>query len=102
MHLSGNYGIGVGERLISNDALEIRIMIFDIETLRAHYASFPQRVTLSREKLGRAMTLAEKILYAHLYDEKDIRPMKRGSSHGDAIFEATHGIAPDKIFISKR
>lgn len=27
MHLSGNYGIGVGERLISNDALEIRIMI---------------------------------------------------------------------------
>lgn len=102
MHLSGNYGIGVGERLISNDALEIRIMISDIETLRAHYASFPQRVALSREKLGRAMTLAEKILYAHLYDEKDIRPMKRRSSHGDAIFEATHGIAPDKIFISKR
>ena len=28
--------------------------------------------------------------------------MKRGSSHGDAIFEATHGIAPDKFFISKR
>lgn len=77
-------------------------MIFDIEALRAHYASFPQRVALSREKLGRAMTLAEKILYAHLYDEKDIRPMKRGSSHGDAIFEATHGIAPDNFFISKR
>ncbi|MGN0191755.1 MAG: aconitate hydratase [Candidatus Cryptobacteroides sp.] len=52
-------------------------MIFDLEMLRAHYALYSQRVTKSREILGRAMTLSEKILYAHLYDEGQTVPLER-------------------------
>lgn len=44
-------------------------MVYDIDMLRKFYALYPERVEKARKKLGRAMTLAEKILYAHLYDE---------------------------------
>ncbi|MBR4297887.1 MAG: aconitate hydratase [Bacteroidaceae bacterium] len=44
-------------------------MIFDIDAIRAHYATFSSRVALMRQKMGRALTLSEKILYAHLYDQ---------------------------------
>ena len=44
-------------------------MVYDIDMLREFYALYPERVEKARKKLGRAMTLAEKILYAHLYDE---------------------------------
>ena len=52
-------------------------MIFDFEMLRGHYARYSQRVSKSRAMLGRPMTLAEKILYAHLYDDGQLRPLKR-------------------------
>ena len=45
-------------------------MVYDIEMLRSFYSNFPKRVDVAREKIGRPMTLAEKILYAHLYDER--------------------------------
>ena len=45
-------------------------MVYDIDMLRNFYANFPRRVDTARERIGgRPMTLAEKILYAHLYDE---------------------------------
>ncbi|MCI6429048.1 MAG: aconitase family protein, partial [Rikenellaceae bacterium] len=52
-------------------------MIFDFEMLQGHYARYSQRVAKSRAMLGRPMTLAEKILYAHLYDDGQLRPLKR-------------------------
>ena len=52
-------------------------MIFDFEMLRGHYARYSQRVSKSRAMLGRPMTLAEKILYAHLYDDGQLRTLKR-------------------------
>ena len=48
-------------------------MVYDIEMLRSFYSNFPKRVDVAREKIGRPMTLAEKILYAHLYDEEASR-----------------------------
>ena len=44
-------------------------MIYDMEMQKTFYASYAEKVEKARKKLGRAMTLAEKILYAHLYDE---------------------------------
>ena len=42
-------------------------MVYDIDMLRNFYANFPRRVDTARERIGgRPMTLAEKILYAHL------------------------------------
>ena len=42
-------------------------MVYDIEMLKRFYASYAVHVDAARMKLGKAMTLAEKILYAHLY-----------------------------------
>lgn len=56
-------------------------MVYDIDMLRNFYSSFPKRVDLAHERIGRPMTLAEKILYAHLYDEKSVRHFKRGDDY---------------------
>mgnify|MGYP002541646469 CR=1 FL=1 len=56
-------------------------MAYDIEMLKKFYSSFAARVDHAREKLGRKMTLAEKILYAHLYDESKITDYKRGEDY---------------------
>ncbi len=53
-------------------------MVYDIDMLRNFYANFPRRVDTARERIGgRPMTLAEKILYAHLYDEARLAFSKR-------------------------
>lgn len=41
-------------------------MAFDIEMIKKVYAQFPSRINQARQTLGRPLTLAEKILYAHL------------------------------------
>ena len=64
-------------------------MPFDIEMIRAFYAGYPQKVDQARQKLGRPMTLAEKILYAHLHPESPLQPYKRGE---DYVF-----FAPDRV-----
>ncbi len=56
-------------------------MVYDIEMLRSFYSNFPKRVDAAREKIGRPMTLAEKILYAHLYDEEALRLFRRGDDY---------------------
>lgn len=56
-------------------------MIYDIEMLEKFYSSFAARVDCAKEKLGRKMTLAEKILYAHLYDESKITNYERGEDY---------------------
>ncbi len=53
-------------------------MIFDIEMLRNHYATFAERVDRAKEVVKKPLTLAEKILYAHLFDAKDLQEFKRG------------------------
>ena len=56
-------------------------MVFDNEMLNRFYASFPSKVDRAREKLGRPLTLAEKILYAHLYDPAVLAAYKRGEDY---------------------
>lgn len=56
-------------------------MVYDIDMLRNFYSHFPKRVDVAREKIGRPMTLAEKILYAHLYDEESLRRFRRGEDY---------------------
>ena len=52
-------------------------MVYDIEMLREFYALYATKVDEAKNKLGRAMTLAEKILYAHVYDETVLRNYRR-------------------------
>lgn len=45
------------------------------------YESFIKKVDNAKKVLGRPLTLAEKILYAHLYSENDIKPYKKGEDY---------------------
>lgn len=56
-------------------------MVYDIEMLRQFYANYASKVEQAKSKLGRAMTLAEKVLYAHLYDESTLSSFKRGEDY---------------------
>lgn len=56
-------------------------MVYDIDMLKSFYSGFPKWVDTAREKIGRPMTLAEKILYAHLYNKEAFRLFKRGDDY---------------------
>lgn len=56
-------------------------MVFDIEMLEKFYAGFPRRVDNARSRIGRPLTLAEKILYAHLYNPDEARLFRRGEDY---------------------
>lgn len=58
-------------------------MILDIDMLRDFYASYSDKVESAKAVLKHPMTYAEKILYAHLYDAKALRPYKRLSDYVD-------------------
>jgi aconitate hydratase len=49
------------------------------DAVRGFYQAYPNRVAQVRQRLGRPLTLAEKILYAHLNDA-DGQSIERGSS----------------------
>lgn len=56
-------------------------MVYDIEMLKRFYASYAVHVDAARMKLGKAMTLAEKILYAHLYNADTVAPFRRAEDY---------------------
>jgi aconitate hydratase len=53
-------------------------MLFDLELIKKVYEEFPVRVEKARKLLGRDLTLSEKIVYAHLWDELPLNPFSRG------------------------
>lgn len=53
-------------------------MIYDFEMLHQFYAHFAEKVDFAHKRLNRPMTLAEKILYAHLDDTEQTRDYQRG------------------------
>jgi aconitate hydratase len=64
-------------------------MIFDLDLIKAVYANFENRVSAAKAKLDRPLTLAEKILYAHLSDPADLQPYQRGEDYVN--------FAPDRV-----
>ena len=64
-------------------------MAFDIEMIKAVYAKYPERVAAARKVVGKPLTLAEKILYTHLWDGKATVAHERGNSYVD--------FAPDRV-----
>jgi len=64
-------------------------MVFDLEMIKSVYARMPERVEAARKVLGRPMTLAEKILYAHLHENPVKEVFERGKSYVD--------FAPDRV-----
>lgn len=60
----------------------------DLAAIQALYASFPSRHAIARRRFGRAITLAEKILFAHLAD-----PEKADFSRGKSFLD----LHPDRV-----
>jgi len=64
-------------------------MVFDIDMIKEVYARYPERIAAARTAVGKPLTLAEKILYAHLWEGKAASSYERGKSYVD--------FAPDRI-----
>ena len=64
-------------------------MAFDIEMIKKVYSSMKERVDTAREITGKPLTLAEKILYSHLWDGVAEKAYARGKDYVD--------FAPDRI-----
>ena len=64
-------------------------MAFDINVIRSVYERMPERINAAREMVGRPLTLAEKILYNHLWDNPASRVFQRAADYVD--------FAPDRV-----
>ena len=64
-------------------------MAFDIDTIKKVYSGLEARVTKARELVGRPLTLAEKILYSHLYQGEPSEAYERGGAYVD--------FSPDRV-----
>ncbi|OQP49410.1 aconitate hydratase [Niastella populi] len=57
-------------------------MVFDLDLIKKVYAAMPEKVAEARKLVGRPLTLAEKILYAHLFVPAE-RAYDRGVDYVD-------------------
>jgi len=64
-------------------------MAFDIEVIKEVYARMGERVNHARNLTGKPLTLAEKILYSHLWDGNPSKVLQRGEDYVD--------FAPDRV-----
>lgn len=56
-------------------------MEYNHKKMADYYHQFVHKINQVKEVINRPMTLAEKILYAHLFDQTDIRIYKRGEDY---------------------
>jgi aconitate hydratase len=64
-------------------------MAFDIDMIKAVYVRMGDRIEAARKILKRPLTLSEKILYSHLFDQSTLENFTRGESYVD--------FAPDRV-----
>jgi len=63
-------------------------MVFDLDLIKKLYGAMPSKVDAARKLVGKPLTLAEKILYSHLF-ETPKRAYERGKDYVD--------FAPDRV-----
>ena len=56
-------------------------MLFDIELVRKVYSALPSKIKKVRTLVNHPLTLTEKILYSHLWDELPSKPFGRGEDY---------------------
>jgi aconitate hydratase A / 2-methylisocitrate dehydratase len=64
-------------------------MAFDFDMIEKTYSNLPERVAKARSVVGCPLTLAEKILYSHLFNTSAMNKYIRGESYVD--------FAPDRV-----
>lgn len=65
------------------------IMIFDLDMIKGVYSRYKSRVEKARNIVGKPLTYAEKVLFAHLFAGDATENFKRGESYVD--------FAPDRV-----
>ena len=58
-------------------------MAFDIDMIKEVYSRYPERIAAARKIVNKPLTLSEKILYTHLWENPVTAPYKRGESYVD-------------------
>lgn len=66
-----------------------KAMIFDFDMIQKVYSEFSNKINEAKKVLGRPMTIAEKILYAHLFNQNELSEFKRGVDYVN--------FAPDRV-----
>jgi aconitate hydratase len=64
-------------------------MAFDIEMIKNTYSRMGARIDAAKKIVGKPLTLTEKILYSHLWEQKDLKAFGRGADYVD--------FAPDRV-----
>jgi len=64
-------------------------MVFDLDVIKKVYSEMPAKVDAARQALGRPLTLAEKILFSHLWKDVPVKEYQRGKAYVD--------FAPDRV-----
>ena len=64
-------------------------MAFDLDMIKGVYARMDERINTARNVVGRPLTLAEKILYSHLWEGSASQAYERGKAYVD--------FAPDRV-----
>ena len=64
-------------------------MVFDLDVIKKVYSEMPAKVDAARQALGRPLTLAEKILFSHLWKGVPVKEYQRGKAYVD--------FAPDRV-----
>ena len=57
--------------------------IYNIEMIREFYKNYSSKIERIREKIKKPLTLSEKILFAHLYNENYIKDFKRSEDYAN-------------------
>ena len=56
-------------------------MIFDFNMMQTVYAHMGEKINAAKKCIGKALTLTEKIFYAHAYDPPVAKGYQRGSAY---------------------
>src|SRR6187399_3775523 len=64
-------------------------MAFDLEMIKQFYADLPVKVAAARKKAGKPLTLSEKILFSHLFNNAAPQAFERGKTYVN--------FAPDRV-----
>ena len=59
-------------------------MVFDLDMIKKVYAAMPEKIEAARKLVGRPLTLAEKILYSHLFEPTE-KAYERGNDYVDFV-----------------
>lgn len=63
--------------------------VFDLEMIKKIYLAYPEKISRAKSLLQRPLTLSEKILYAHLFDQAELKSFERAVDYVN--------FAPDRV-----